>query len=70
MELGNKKVLVVGLARTGIECAHFLVNQGAKVSVSDLRSETDLIQELDALKVADSLSFRGGRAPLVGGWIS
>jgi UDP-N-acetylmuramoylalanine--D-glutamate ligase len=49
MELKDKKVLVVGLARTGIECARFLLNQGAKVSVSDLRSETDLKQEIDAL---------------------
>lgn len=50
MELRDKKVLVVGLARTGIECARFLLNQGAKVSVSDLRSETDLKQEINALK--------------------
>ncbi|HSE87353.1 MAG TPA: UDP-N-acetylmuramoyl-L-alanine--D-glutamate ligase [Candidatus Binatia bacterium] len=49
MELREKKVLVVGLARTGIECARFLLNQGAKVSVSDLRSETDLKREIDAL---------------------
>ena len=46
----RQKVLVVGLARTGIECARFLLNQGAKVSVSDLRSETDLKQEINALK--------------------
>ena len=50
MELSDKKVLVVGLARTGIECARFLLNQGAKVAVSDLRSETDLSQEIEALK--------------------
>jgi UDP-N-acetylmuramoylalanine--D-glutamate ligase len=50
MQLRSKKVLVVGLARTGIACAHFLVNQGAKVSVSDLRSKTDLTQAIDALK--------------------
>jgi UDP-N-acetylmuramoylalanine--D-glutamate ligase len=50
MELKDKRVLVVGLARTGIECARFLLNQGAKVAISDLRSETDLSQELEALK--------------------
>src|SRR5262245_64077337 len=50
MELRSKQVLVVGLARTGMECARFLVNQGAKVSVSDLRSETDLENEIHALK--------------------
>jgi UDP-N-acetylmuramoylalanine--D-glutamate ligase len=50
MELRDKKVLVVGLARTGIECARFLLNQGAKVSLSDLRSETDLKSEINTLK--------------------
>ena len=50
MELRDKQILVVGLARTGIECARFLVNQGAKVLVSDLRSETDLEQAIHTLK--------------------
>src|SRR5215510_14594468 len=50
MELRNKQVLVVGLVRTGMECARFLVNQGVKVSASDLRSETDLENEIHALK--------------------
>src|SRR5215470_11616089 len=50
MELRNKQVLVVGLARTGVECARFLVNQGAKVAASDLRSETDLENEIHALE--------------------
>jgi UDP-N-acetylmuramoylalanine--D-glutamate ligase len=50
MELRDKKVLVVGLARTGSECARFLVKQGAKVWVSDLRTETNLKAEMDALR--------------------
>ena len=49
MELKGKTVLVVGLARTGRECARFLVEQGASVSVSDLRSADQLKSELDAL---------------------
>ncbi len=60
MELRGKKVLVVGLARTGIECARFLVNQGAKVSVSDLRSETDLGQEIEALNELPIRYLLGG----------
>ncbi len=60
MELRGKKVLVVGLARTGIECARFLVNQGAKVSVSDLRSETDLSQEIEALNELPIRYLLGG----------
>ena len=50
MELRDKKVLVVGLARTGIECTRFLLKQGARVAVSDLRSEMALSQEIEALK--------------------
>jgi UDP-N-acetylmuramoylalanine--D-glutamate ligase len=50
MELKDKRVLVVGLARTGVECARFLVRQGAEVVLSDLRLETDLKPEIDALK--------------------
>jgi UDP-N-acetylmuramoylalanine--D-glutamate ligase len=50
MELRAKRVLVVGLARTGVECARFLVRQGAEVLLSDLRSETDLKPEMEALK--------------------
>lgn len=50
MELRDKKVLIVGLARTGVACARFLVHQGAKVSVSDLRSAIDLQGPITALK--------------------
>jgi UDP-N-acetylmuramoylalanine--D-glutamate ligase len=49
MDLRDKKALVVGLARTGLECARFLLNQGAKVAVSDLRSARDLSQEMESL---------------------
>ncbi|HLN86164.1 MAG TPA: UDP-N-acetylmuramoyl-L-alanine--D-glutamate ligase [Candidatus Limnocylindrales bacterium] len=48
-DLSGKKVLVIGLARTGRECARFLVRQGASVSVCDLRGATELKTEMDAL---------------------
>jgi UDP-N-acetylmuramoylalanine--D-glutamate ligase len=63
MELRDKKVLVVGLARTGIECARFLLNQGAKVSLSDLRSETDLKPEINTLKGLPIDYLLGGEEP-------
>jgi UDP-N-acetylmuramoylalanine--D-glutamate ligase len=66
MELRNKKVLVVGLARTGSECARFLVKQGAKVSVSDLRTEKDLKAEIDALRGLPVDYFLGGEER---GWL-
>ena len=49
MNLKEKKVLVLGLARTGRECARFLVTQGANVLVSDLRPEQELKQGMEML---------------------
>jgi UDP-N-acetylmuramoylalanine--D-glutamate ligase len=49
MELNGKRVLVIGLARTGTACARFLVNQGARVAVSDLRGEAELKDQVESL---------------------
>jgi UDP-N-acetylmuramoylalanine--D-glutamate ligase len=52
MDLGDltgKTVLVIGLARTGRECARFLARQGASVLVSDVRGAAELKAEMDAL---------------------
>jgi len=49
MDLTGKKVLVIGLARTGRECARFLARRGASVSISDLRGAAELKAEMDAL---------------------
>lgn len=49
MELAGKKILVIGLARTGQECVRFLARQGADVWVSDLRRAEDLRPEIDNL---------------------
>ena len=50
MELRGKKVLVIGLARTGRECARFLARQGAQVALSDLRGAAELADEIAALR--------------------
>ncbi|MBT0653317.1 UDP-N-acetylmuramoyl-L-alanine--D-glutamate ligase [Geomobilimonas luticola] len=49
MELKNKKILVVGLARTGVAVARFLVKQGAQVTITDMKGEADLASWLDKL---------------------
>jgi len=49
MDLRGRKVLVIGLARTGREGARFLVEQGASVTVSDLRPEAELKDEVKSL---------------------
>jgi UDP-N-acetylmuramoylalanine--D-glutamate ligase len=49
MDLRGKKVMVLGLARTGLATARFLAQQGAVVLVSDFRPAVDLNPELNAL---------------------
>lgn len=49
MKLKDKKVLVVGLAKTGVACAKFLASKGARVTVTDMRSETALAGQLTEL---------------------
>src|ERR1700744_4638429 len=48
MELANKRVLVVGLGKSGLAAARFLKERGARVTVSDARPAT-LISELPSL---------------------
>ncbi len=59
MELQDKNVLVIGLARTGVECARFLVGRGAKVAVSDLRAAAELKEELRSLAGLPISFFHG-----------
>jgi UDP-N-acetylmuramoylalanine--D-glutamate ligase len=49
MDLKGKKVMVIGLGRTGQAVARFLTEQRAAVVINDLRPETDLRQEMAAL---------------------
>ena len=42
MELKGKKVLVVGLARSGVAAARLLVLHGAMVTANDLKPEAQL----------------------------
>ena len=49
MELKGKRVLVVGLGKSGVAAAFFLLSQGARVTVSDSKSETQLAKDIPAL---------------------
>jgi len=46
MELLNKRVLVVGLGKSGVACALFLKSRGARVTVSDSKPEAELRNEI------------------------
>lgn len=58
MELQNKRVLVVGLGKSGLAAARFLKERGARVTVSDARPAT-LIAELPGL-IAEGIAVEAG----------
>lgn len=64
MELKNKRVLVVGLGKSGIAAAMFLRQQGARVTVSDARSAAALAEEIPALLEAGIMVESGGHGLL------
>jgi UDP-N-acetylmuramoylalanine--D-glutamate ligase len=49
MELTGKRVLVVGLGRSGVASALFLQSRGARVTVSDAKSEDQLREQIPTL---------------------
>ena len=49
MELNNKRVLVVGLGKSGVASALFMKARGAKVTVSDTKSGDELRNEIPVL---------------------
>ncbi len=49
VELNGKRVLVVGLGKSGVAAAHFLQGRGARVTVSDSKAEAQLSGEIPAL---------------------
>ncbi|MGH8100817.1 MAG: Mur ligase family protein, partial [Chthoniobacterales bacterium] len=52
MELRGKRVLVVGLARTGVSTALFCAARGAQVTAADSRSEGEFGEPIAKLKEA------------------
>ncbi|MGO8762726.1 MAG: UDP-N-acetylmuramoyl-L-alanine--D-glutamate ligase [Desulfobaccales bacterium] len=58
MDLKNQKILVVGLARTGVALCRFLVEHGAKVTVTDQAPPADLAdfrRDIQGLAVVEDL---------------
>jgi UDP-N-acetylmuramoylalanine--D-glutamate ligase len=64
MELKNKRVLVVGLGKSGLSAAMFLRAKGARVTVSDTRSAVALAHEIPALLEAGIMVESGGHGLL------
>jgi UDP-N-acetylmuramoylalanine--D-glutamate ligase len=64
MDLKNKKVLVVGLGKSGLAAALFLRRRGAQVTVSDVRSADQLTKEIPGLIEAGIMVETGGHGLL------
>ncbi len=64
MSFKNKRVLVVGLGKSGVSAALFLRRQGARVTVSDARPSDALAQEIPALLDAGVMIETGGHGVL------
>jgi UDP-N-acetylmuramoylalanine--D-glutamate ligase len=64
VDLKNKRVLVVGLGKSGLSAAMFLRAQGARVTVSDTRSAVALEKEIPALLEAGIMVESGGHGLL------
>ena len=64
MELKGKKVLVVGLGKSGLAAALFLRRKGALVTVSDVRSAESLANDIPALLEEGIMVEAGGHGLL------
>src|SRR5262245_31989389 len=63
IELNGKRVLVIGLARTGVATALFCAARGAVVTATDLRSGDELGEVAEKLRDAGVRPEFGGYAP-------
>lgn len=62
-ELTGKRILIVGLARTGCTLAKLLTRHGAQVTISDHKSKAELSGHLEALDGLNVTLELGGHTP-------
>ncbi len=62
MDLSGKKVLVVGLARTGLATVKFLKKRGAVVSTSEVKSEEEMKEVSQELRAGSVSTEWGGHS--------
>lgn len=64
-ELKDKRVLVVGLARSGVSMVRFLTESGSQVTVSDHKSKAELSPSLEQIADLEIQYDLGGHTPKV-----
>jgi UDP-N-acetylmuramoylalanine--D-glutamate ligase len=65
IELRGKRVLVVGLARTGVATALFCAARGASVTATDTRSEAEIGEHVSTLRAAGVALSLGGHDQVI-----
>lgn len=60
MRLFGKKILVVGIAKTGLACVRFLKSKGAIVTTSEIKKEDEMKDIIEELKDLDIMMEWGG----------
>ena len=60
----DKKIMVVGMAKSGVASAKYLLNQGSKVVLNDVKKESELKDIIDLFSDNKNASFIFGRKPL------
>ena len=63
MELKGKRVLVLGMAKSGLAAARFLAARGARVLISDSRPASELTEESAQLRRSAIATEFGGHSP-------
>ncbi len=64
-DLKDKKILVVGLGKTGVSLCHFLTENGAQVTVTDHKSKPELSSQLEMLEGLPIHFELGGHSPKI-----
>lgn len=62
-DLKDKRILIVGLAKTGVSLARFLTKHGAAVTISDHKSKAELSSYLEQLQGLPVTLELGGHTP-------
>ncbi len=61
MRVANRNILVVGLARSGLAAANFLLARGARVTITDIKRQEALQEPISQLQGSARLSLGGHR---------
>ncbi len=62
-QLKDKRILVVGLGKTGVSLAHFLTTHGAQVTITDHKSKPELAAQLELMGDLPIKFDLGGHSP-------